>query len=335
VSTGSVLVIEGDEWVGTLLAKYLRERGYEAHVSTSAREGFARACETFPDCMIVNETLPDIDGLWVARRIRTETTDVSHTPIVFLAETLDKDARMQAFQVGVDVYLHKPYTHEEVAAQVRALLMLAERMSERVMKAASEEPPPSKRSLGVIISGDIARMSVPTVLVMLEMEKRTGELLIDHDFGGKAILYLRDGTFVGAKLDDTRKPALDIIRHTLAWKTGRFQFTVSDHTDVKLDAPCAVGATLLEATRLEDEKNHGSVSSAPPGIEGLHLESVRPPPLATPIITTTTPTSTSTSTPTPTSTSTSTPTSTSTKAAAASTASPLAPRIPVIPKPKT
>jgi two-component system OmpR family response regulator len=253
-SKGSVLVIDGDEWVASLLAKYLRDSGYDVQVCTEARDGFARACAMLPDCIVCSVDLPDIDGFWVARRVRTEPSHVAETPIVFLTDNQDKEGRLQGFEVGADVYLQKPYTNEEVVAQVEALIEMANRLSERKI---SIEPPPSSRSLGIMLRGDIARMSVPTVLMMLELERRTGDLTIEHDFGGAALLYLEGGALIGAKLDDTRKPALEVVQRVLTWKTGRFTFSLSDHEGLRKDAPLPVGQTVLEASRLDDEEKAG------------------------------------------------------------------------------
>ena len=77
---GRVLVIDGDEWIGPLLARALREKGFEADVCGEAREGFTKACATMPDCVVCSFELPDIDGYWVARRLRTGQIDINGGP---------------------------------------------------------------------------------------------------------------------------------------------------------------------------------------------------------------------------------------------------------------
>ncbi|HEY5373624.1 MAG TPA: response regulator, partial [Polyangiaceae bacterium] len=72
MAKGRILIIEQDEWESTLLAKFLGEAGYEVHVAAEARAGFEKVRELQPDCILCDVNLPDIDGFWVARRVRTE-----------------------------------------------------------------------------------------------------------------------------------------------------------------------------------------------------------------------------------------------------------------------
>ena len=59
---GSVLVIEDDGWVSSLLSTAIRDAGYEVVVCGSAQLGFDTACSSQPDCIICDIDLPDHDG---------------------------------------------------------------------------------------------------------------------------------------------------------------------------------------------------------------------------------------------------------------------------------
>lgn len=252
LSKGTVLIIDGDEWMARSLATFLKERRYSTHVEHEAKKGFDRACAQNPDCIVCNIQLPDIDGFWVARSIRAETGPVSKTPFVFLTEAGDKEAKLKGFRVGADMYLERPYTHEEVVAQIEALIEMAERL--RDFEAAPMPPnEPSSRTLGIILKGDIARMSVPTVLTMLEMERRTGELLVECDDGKTAIFFLAEGGCTGARFQNLRAKPVDTLRHVLAWKVGKFHFMVTEHSPSRQDMPLTMSHMLLEASRLNDE----------------------------------------------------------------------------------
>ena len=107
----------------SLVARLLQEKGYVVDVCAEARDGFKKACETLPDCIICNPDLPDIDGAWVARRIRTEGGHISKVPFLFVGEVIDKSVRTQALGVGVDVFLARPpASNDEIVAQVDALI---------------------------------------------------------------------------------------------------------------------------------------------------------------------------------------------------------------------
>jgi two-component system OmpR family response regulator len=251
VST-TVLIIDGDEWVATVLAKLLRERGHAVHVELEAKKGFERACALLPDCIVCNVELPDLDGYWVARRVRTEGSRVSRTPFVFLTNTADKKSRLQGLHVGADSYLQRPFTNEEVVAQVEALIEMVARLRESDVPAMPLNQP-SSRTIGIIFKGDIARMSIPTVLTMLEMEHRSGELLIENDHGPAAIFFLDEGACVGARYQNQRALIVETLRHVLEWKQGKFTFMVTEQPPANAEPGLGIAQLLLEAARLNDE----------------------------------------------------------------------------------
>ena len=65
VAAGRVAIIESDEWSATLLAKFLRDGGYQVDVASEARAGFDRIRALQPDCILCAVNLPDIDGFGV------------------------------------------------------------------------------------------------------------------------------------------------------------------------------------------------------------------------------------------------------------------------------
>jgi DNA-binding response OmpR family regulator len=252
ITKATVLIIDGDEWMARSLATFLKERRYATHVEHEAKKGFERARALNPDCIVCNIHLPDIDGFWVARSIRAESGALGKTPFVFLTEAGDKDTKLKGFRVGADMYLERPYTNEEVVAQIEALIEMAERLRD-FEAAPSPANEPSSRALGIILKGDIARMSVPTVLTMLEMERRTGELMIECDDGSTAIFFLQDGGCTGARYQNMRATPVDTLRHVLTWNVGKFHFMVTDHKSGQRETPLSMSHLLLEASRLNDE----------------------------------------------------------------------------------
>src|SRR5262249_29205734 len=71
----------------------LRGKGLDFEVCKEARDGFQKACECAWDCIICSPELSDIDGLWVARRIRTEPGRISKVPMVFFGPAHDGTLR--------------------------------------------------------------------------------------------------------------------------------------------------------------------------------------------------------------------------------------------------
>jgi DNA-binding response OmpR family regulator len=249
VTSGRVLIIEPDEWVTALLSKYLGDAGYEVHTATGARDGFDKVRELMPECILCDVKLPDIDGFWVARRVRTEPSKVATTPLVFLTEEEDMESRLQGLHVGADLYLSKPFRNEEVVAQVGAMIEMAKRLRE-AHDSFKAEPPSSSGSTA--FSGDVAHMSLATVLTLLELERRSGTLRVKGDKDQVAVLDLAEGAFAQASIDDSVWQPTEFMREVLRWKKGTFAFKTA-----KVESPRgkrqAIGHLLLEAMRLEDE----------------------------------------------------------------------------------
>lgn len=245
---GRVLVIDGDEWMGNALTRVLREKGFEAELCVEARVGFHRACETKPDCVICSVELPDIDGAWVARRLRTESGSISKVPLVFLGDATDKTVRTQSLSIGVDVFLERPpISNDEIAAQVDALIAMARRLD------TSDEAAPSSTSVSAAIRGDLSAFPLASMLMMFEMERRSGTVQVVAQSGRRAILTISDGLFASTEVGGAQRPALEVLREVLGWRAGRFSFQPRESGS--LPAPRAsVGALVLEAMRLEDEE---------------------------------------------------------------------------------
>jgi two-component system, OmpR family, response regulator len=250
VSKGRVLIIEADEWLAAMLTKFLGDAGYTVEVAGGAKQGFDRARALAPDCILCDVTLPDIDGFWVARRVRTEPSAVATTPFLFLTEVDDTDSRLQGLHVGADVYLTKPLRNEEVVAQVGALIEMANRLRKE-RESFSSEGPASHR--GSAFRGDVAQIAISSVLTLLELERRTGRLKVAGEDGRKGEIRLADGKFVGAKVDGMRGEPTELVRELLRWKRGKFAFK-PDAAPPRADPPRqSMTGLLLEASRLDDE----------------------------------------------------------------------------------
>ncbi len=248
---GRVLIIEHEEWEAALLTKFLSEAGYEVHVAGEARAGFEKVRELAPDCILCDVNLPDIDGFWVARRVRTEPTHVATTPFLFLTDADDSESRLQGLNVGADLYLTKPFRHEEVVAQVGAMIDMANRLRQQRDAFSSEGPASSV--VGAAFTGDVAQMSIATVLTLLELERRSGRLKVRGEGGHVALLELAEGQFASGLFDDQPLAPTDLLREVLRWKKGSFTFRGTQAVATDTGEQQKIGGLLLEAMRLEDE----------------------------------------------------------------------------------
>jgi hypothetical protein len=139
--------------------------------------------------------------------------------------------------------------NDEVAVQVRSLL----NMSKRLRQQPRESLAPSSAGDGTAaLRGDLAQMSITTVLTVLEMERRTGELSVEQQDGVKAQFLLQDGSLASVSLGGKLADAAQAVCQVIGWKAGRFWFTPRSTAKTSAIGQ-SIGMLLLEAARLEDE----------------------------------------------------------------------------------
>lgn len=116
--TGRILLIEDDPRLAEMLQRYLGEAGFHVTVAPKGEIAIARHAREGFDCIILDLTLPDIDGLDVCRRIRA----TAQTPILMLTARGDAMDRVVGLELGADDYLPKPFEPRELLARVKAIL---------------------------------------------------------------------------------------------------------------------------------------------------------------------------------------------------------------------
>ena len=114
-----LLVVEDDANLGSLLAEYLRARGFETELRTDGQQGWKAYNEGEFDLLILDVMMPLKDGFTLAREIRSTDAD---TPIIFLTAKSMKQDTIQGFQSGADDYVTKPFGIEEMVLRIHAVL---------------------------------------------------------------------------------------------------------------------------------------------------------------------------------------------------------------------
>ena len=116
-----VLVIDDDPELTKLLRIGLEKDGFDVITANSGKEGLSHAYENRPDIVILDVMMPEMDGWATCRRIRY----MCDIPIIMLTAKTDKSDLLKGFSVGVDDYVEKPCSIEELRARIRAVLRRA------------------------------------------------------------------------------------------------------------------------------------------------------------------------------------------------------------------
>ena len=115
----NILLVEDDPNMGFLVKDYLEMAGYQIVLHTNGEAALAAFCkENFHLC-VLDVMLPQKDGFTLATDIRRLNTEV---PILFLTAKDRKEDRIRGFKVGGDDYLTKPFSIEELALRIEAIL---------------------------------------------------------------------------------------------------------------------------------------------------------------------------------------------------------------------
>jgi DNA-binding response OmpR family regulator len=116
-----ILIVEDDPAIANMLHDFFTERRYGIEVVTQGKDALDRCQQQLPDLILLDTTLPDIDGYAVCRELRT-TTHTSLIPIIFLAEQRELSDRIAGLESGADDYVTKPFDIEELHLRVRAAI---------------------------------------------------------------------------------------------------------------------------------------------------------------------------------------------------------------------
>src|SRR4051794_9539296 len=114
-----VLVVDDEPNISALLSATLRLVEFEVRVAESGHGALVAVEEFDPDLVVLDVMLPDLDGLAVARRLRSTGRRV---PVLFLTARDAVEDRISGLSAGADDYVTKPFSLEEVVLRIRAIL---------------------------------------------------------------------------------------------------------------------------------------------------------------------------------------------------------------------
>jgi two-component system response regulator MprA len=119
VTVSSVLVVDDDAPIRRMLERTLGAEGYDVRVAAGGAEALVSIEQSVPDALVLDVSMPGLDGLAVCRRLRAKGLAL---PILLLTARDAVEDRVQGLDAGADDYLVKPFAPEELAARLRALL---------------------------------------------------------------------------------------------------------------------------------------------------------------------------------------------------------------------
>jgi putative two-component system response regulator len=124
VTRKRILVVDDERVDADLLARLLMDMGYQADIALSGRRALSRLKEGF-DLVLLDVTMPGMDGLEVAREIR-RTPSAHDLPIIMMTALATKPIRLRAVEAGASDFIAKPLDATELRVRVASLLRIKE-----------------------------------------------------------------------------------------------------------------------------------------------------------------------------------------------------------------
>jgi two-component system alkaline phosphatase synthesis response regulator PhoP len=145
----TVLVVDDQPEIVRILRDYLERAGFSVLTAADGAAAVVVARRDKPDLIVLDLTLPTMDGLDVARALRRE----GEVPIIMLTARTEEADRVSGLELGADDYVTKPFSPREVVARVRAVLRRTE----------------ARRLQGDVVKvGENIQLDVPRMVAMVD-----------------------------------------------------------------------------------------------------------------------------------------------------------------------
>ena len=116
-----ILIVEDNEMNWDMLSRRLQRKNYEVVIAVSGEEGVAMSQSEAPDIVLMDISLPGIDGLEATRQIR-KISDTHSIPIIALTSHAMAGDREKSLEAGCDDYDTKPIDFKRLMAKIQTLL---------------------------------------------------------------------------------------------------------------------------------------------------------------------------------------------------------------------
>ncbi len=119
-----IVVIEDDPLIQKLITQTLQREGYEVVTANDGSEGLRKVQETNPNLVVLDISMPGLDGYQVCHYLRNEPA-TANLPIIMVTAMARPSDQRRGFETGADDYLPKPFALADLVTRVQSLLFFA------------------------------------------------------------------------------------------------------------------------------------------------------------------------------------------------------------------
>ena len=184
-----VLIIEDSEDMAYGLKTNLEYEDYQVTVAIDGEEGLQQALEVSPDLIILDLTLPKLDGLSVLSELRTKGVQI---PVLILTARGEEQDKVTGLKLGADDYVTKPFALLELLARVEALLRRADNATASSLKTGDIEINAAART--VKRGGKDVELAPRELELLIALVKQNGQVVsrqeLLHTVWGLSLIHI-------------------------------------------------------------------------------------------------------------------------------------------------
>jgi heavy metal response regulator len=204
--------VEDEKKVASFIKQGLEEEGYAVDVAPDGEKGLEMALDRVHDLIILDISLPKIDGLQVLKKLRQQRVSI---PVLLLTVRAAIEDKVLGLDAGADDYLTKPFAFEELVARVRALMRRRAEAEPALLRVADLILDPARRV--VSRGGEKIEMTAKEFALLEYLMRNPGRVLtrtqiIEHvwnyDFDTMTNIIDVYVNYLRKKIDSGRDPKL-------------------------------------------------------------------------------------------------------------------------------
>lgn len=228
-----IVVADGSTRLLERMSTALGNAGFAVATASNGMEALSACLRRVPDAVLADRDLPVVDGLSLLEEMG-RYPELAAVPVMLMGDDAGDLARLAAFQHGAMDFIPKPFTVLEIILRTRRLVRAARQETERVM-----------------LRGVLTELGLPSLLTMLEQDRKSGNLMLTHN---EIIAWIAfsQGRIVRARSSEPAPDPRSVLMSVLDWSDGYFELSSGTPVDAaEIDE--SVTHLLLEHARRRDE----------------------------------------------------------------------------------
>lgn len=266
-----VLVVNEDPWTQRVVSAVLMHAGHSVDLATEGWEALLHAGRARPDLVITDLDLVVADGRSFVDTLRSRP-ESSGLPAVFLTRGqapewphphldhfLSRQFRVEELEELVGLLLGVPTPGPILTMPPLATVVAPAPPRAEAQTADAAEEAREATGMRLVLQGHLAEFALSSLLIVLELERKTGVLFLQGAAGQAGRLAVRQGRVVRAEAPSGLRGPVAVYE-MLTWNRGRFDFHAAEVADAD-EVGSSTSFLLMEGARLVDERNHQDSSN--------------------------------------------------------------------------